>query len=145
MLWKEYKNVSILSYPQHPSHVLKYFWNQEGFHKTLSLKRECDAPVFLVRICKPSLSSKITLAPETSLLYFSLAAVLQSLGGSAKPGLLCRKCIEIPDIGRRKKHKEDVLHSGTDAHPVLPLARCPQHPILCLGALDYPLKALSGP
>lgn len=80
MLREEYKNISILSCPQHPSNFLKYYRNREGYHKALRLKRECDAPVFLERKGKPPLSSKITPDPsDRSLLYFFLAAVLQSL------------------------------------------------------------------
>lgn len=82
MLREEYKNVPILSYPKYPSHILKYYRNQEGYHKALRLKREYDAPIFLERKGKPSLSSKITPALDTSLLFFFLAPVFQSLGGS---------------------------------------------------------------
>lgn len=132
MLREEYKNISTLSYLQQLSNILKYYRNQEGYHKALRLKGECDAPIFSERNGKLSLSSKITLAPDTPLIYFFLAAVLQSLRGktsllfwSERAGLSCRKCVASHDI-RRWTKQDGVLHSRTDAHPVFPLARCPQ-------------------
>lgn len=84
MLREEYKNASILSYPQHPSNILKYYRNQEGYHKALRLKRECDAPIFLERKGKLSLSSEITLAPDTSLQFSRALEGLKELGCHAE-------------------------------------------------------------
>lgn len=112
-----YKKVPISSYPKQPSNILKYYRNQGRYHKSLRLKTECDALIFSESKGKIFFVLKTTPAPDTSLVYFWKQFSRASKGRpvfffwSERVGLLCRKCIHIPDIRRWTSSQEGALHS----------------------------------